>query len=77
MDTSDLMIFRLVRLPKWLTHVFLAGIRTLNDQLRRSVPMNCKVHFVLHCLEETPGRSGKTVKIEGCAINVRNFCYEK
>ena len=57
-------------LPCSQSHVLFGCIRPLHNQLRSRMAINCKEHFVLHRLEEQPGRLSVFVVIERRCIQV-------
>ena len=63
-------------LPCRQTHVFLVGVGTLIDQLRRRVPMHAVMHLVLHRREKALGGLCRRIVIDGRSVNVRNLLVE-
>ena len=56
--------------------MFLVGIRTFYDQLRRRVAVDGIVHLVLHRLEEQAGRLCVFVVIKRSGVQIRHFLIE-
>lgn len=53
------------------THMLLFGVRALKDQLRRRMPMDGKMHLVLHGLKEKAGRLRIFIIIKGRCVDQR------
>ena len=56
--------------------MLLVGIRTLHDELRSRVPVDSKMHLVLHRLEEQAGRPSVLIVIKRRCVQVCDLLIE-